>query len=543
VEFVRRPECRDCELWETCKSVCVPTTPVPERLGTWSGMPIKPKHDRALLFVGEAPGHREDEVGEPFQGKSGIYLRRIYIDWYKFRDEVDVYAGNAVRCRIPGNDSPTRTQLKSCHGHLLHDVKVLQQHYGEVIVVACGGTAVQAVLGPKVSLTKALLRQGQPTDWRGLFPDLEAKTKLQKAVVAKLQEQAGENPYPEPCVVFSTFHPAFVVRENSRGYAVKSHLRLLQDYLHGVVGNEIEAEKLEIEISPIVTREPLWRASLDIETYGILKGRKQTMFHPVRSEEFDGIARDKMVVTVGLTWQSDRESGPRHAIFVMSQKAHRRRLWGWLQRMQRDPRFECLVNQNICFDILYLRYCYPECRSLLDHPLPIADLMVQNYLHDEGRPERSLKALAPLFRITEYEAAKGFVQYENENDGNLWAYNCQDTASTLRLYEVLEHEIKEFYGPNTPKVGAFCRQWYSQLLWLIVWMSETGIAMDAGQLELALSRMEKLRTGLSARCKEQFGYPLKGKGSETGKRKAVNAAVEWLETHGKVPRLERTDKK
>lgn len=544
MKFLRNPECRGCDLWETCRTVCVPTAPVSPELAPWGPGPPEIKHSRALLFIGEGPGQHEDIHGEPFLGVSGIYLRQAYIDFHKLRERVDIYATNTVRCRVPGNDDPNRTQTKACHGYMLLDIKELQKHYEEVIIMVVGGSAIKAVIDPKISLRKAFLKQGHPTDWHGLFPTLESKTKLQRQLAAGVRELAGDDPYPAPCVVFATYHPAFVHRDPSNGLAVRQHMKLVSDYLDGTLTHEIRGPDLEISEAPLPPppSRSIWRASLDIETYGILKGQNQTMFHPVRSEEFDGIPRNKMVITCAITWQERRGEESHHALFVMSKPKHRRRLWAWIRRFGADPAFQCLIGQNVCFDLMYLRHCYPECRKLLDHPLPIADLLVMNYLHNEGRPERSLKALAPLFKVTEYEAASGFIQYNGEWDPKLWAYNCQDSAATLCLYERLEQEIAEFYGPDTPKLSDFCRTWYSHLLWLIVWMSEWGVPMDEARLRQDLDRYEKLRTGLSQRSKRDYGRPLRGKGSETGKREAVSEAVEYLEQWAPedMPKLETT---
>jgi uracil-DNA glycosylase family 4 len=526
--------------------VCVPTAPLRS----------EKRHDRALLIVGEAPGKREDEKTLPFVGKAGRMLRDVYIGFFKLEEKADVYLSNAVRCRPPQNDTPNKTQLKSCQGFLLADIRRLQREYEEVVVLAVGGPAVTSSLS--ITLKKSFGRQGDFSNFPALicgtkreeddrFANLGAlileTSKVQRKFLEMVGDIAGsdEYPYPEPVRVFTTYHPAYVLREPSNGLAVKSHLQMLVDYLDGTL--KIDEPSEDIAVAPLPPKYPISVLSLDIETYGIIKGFKphksqtKQFFHPKKSEYYDGIPKDKMVVTVGLSWRGPVEtehevstvaSGAfhelRNAVFVMSKVTHRRRLWAWFEKIKKDPRFRFLLGQNISFDLMYLRYCYPECKPWLDHPLPIWDLIVSNYLHNELRPEKSLKNLAPLYRITKYEGE--FRQYDGPEDPLLWKYNCQDTAATLRLEEKLASEIEDIYGKGSEKLSPFCRQWYSDLLWLVIWMQETGVAMDMPHLrELHESYLGRL-DWIKEFAQREWDIPVRGKGSEKAKRAVMDEAFE-----------------
>jgi len=61
-------------------------------------------HDADLLFVGEGPGADEDRLGEPFVGRAGQLLDRILEAINLTRDEI--YIGNIIKCRPPGNRDP-----------------------------------------------------------------------------------------------------------------------------------------------------------------------------------------------------------------------------------------------------------------------------------------------------------------------------------------------------------------------------------------------------------------------------------------------------
>jgi uracil-DNA glycosylase family 4 len=537
VQMGRDRGCTLCDLHEGCKTRCIPTT----LYG------LQKRHKRAVLIVGEAPGATEALKDQPFTGKSGNMLRKVYVDFFHLEDKADIYLGNAARCRPPGNRTPNKTQLKSCHGFLLADVIRLQQEYNEVLVLAVGAPAASALFG--CSLKQAFHRQGEFTDWHNLLKWGDEKTKFEDMALDIVEEQGlGWDPIPAPTRVFSTYHPSFLLREPSAGLAVKRHLQMMVDYLDGKLDYELD-EQLEISVAPLPVKYPIGRLSLDIETYGIVKSYpNQQYFHPRKSHKLDHVDPSDLVQTTGLTWRDSRGE-MRHAIFFMDDVSHRRRLWAWLKKCRDEEGFEYLLGQNIVFDLMYLRYAHREARTLLDDPLPIMDLMILNYLHDESRPEKSLKALAPLFRVSKYGEGQGknkgeYKRYENNRVPELIQYNCQDTASTLRIAEKLESEIKGFYGKDTKKLQPLCMQWYSQLLWLIVWMSEDGLCMEKSQLTTLFDKYKGAQNAIMRCARELYDMPLRGVGSEKAKRAMMERACDFLVANGiRLPDLEVTDKK
>jgi DNA polymerase len=72
--------------------------------------------DSRVVFVGEAPGRREDESGRPFVGSAGKLLDRLLADANMSRDRV--FITNVVKCRPPGNRRPKREEVEACSGHL-----------------------------------------------------------------------------------------------------------------------------------------------------------------------------------------------------------------------------------------------------------------------------------------------------------------------------------------------------------------------------------------------------------------------------------------
>ncbi|MBQ8634837.1 uracil-DNA glycosylase, partial [bacterium] len=55
-----------------------------------------------IMLIGEAPGYWEDQKGEPFVGKAGQLLDRIFESVGLSRQK-DIYICNTIKCRPPDN--------------------------------------------------------------------------------------------------------------------------------------------------------------------------------------------------------------------------------------------------------------------------------------------------------------------------------------------------------------------------------------------------------------------------------------------------------
>ncbi len=69
-----------------------------------------------LMFVGEGPGQREDDLGLPFVGRSGQFLDELLTSIGRSRN--DVYVTNVVKCRPPGNRDPQPDEIAACASYL-----------------------------------------------------------------------------------------------------------------------------------------------------------------------------------------------------------------------------------------------------------------------------------------------------------------------------------------------------------------------------------------------------------------------------------------
>ena len=104
-------------------------------------------HARAeWMIVGEAPGEDEDELGEPFVGRSGRLLDNMLRAVGLTRGDADaahqVYIANTVKCRPPGNRNPEPDELARCEPYLIRQLQLVQPR----IILAMGRFVVQGLL-------------------------------------------------------------------------------------------------------------------------------------------------------------------------------------------------------------------------------------------------------------------------------------------------------------------------------------------------------------------------------------------------------------
>jgi DNA polymerase len=101
-----------------------------------------------IMFVGEGPGKNEDIRGIPFVGQAGkIFdelLERIGLN----RDLI--FIGNTVKCRPPGNRTPTSYEIETCKPFLISQIEIIQPQ----IIVIMGSAALTSLLGPGRSISK-----------------------------------------------------------------------------------------------------------------------------------------------------------------------------------------------------------------------------------------------------------------------------------------------------------------------------------------------------------------------------------------------------
>ncbi|NER83714.1 MAG: uracil-DNA glycosylase [Leptolyngbya sp. SIO1D8] len=112
-----------------------------------------------IMIIGEGPGQQEDEQGLPFVGKSGQLLEKI-LAAVRLDTAKDVYICNVVKCRPPGNRTPSTDETAACKGYLLEQIRLVDPK----IILMTGATAMKGLTGEKRGITKI---RGQWMQWQG----------------------------------------------------------------------------------------------------------------------------------------------------------------------------------------------------------------------------------------------------------------------------------------------------------------------------------------------------------------------------------------
>jgi uracil-DNA glycosylase family 4 len=80
--------------------------------------------DADLMFVGEAPGSREDETGLPFVGQAGKLLEQLLGEIGLER--ADVFIANVLKCRPPQNRDPLPQEIDACQDYLFRQLELIR---------------------------------------------------------------------------------------------------------------------------------------------------------------------------------------------------------------------------------------------------------------------------------------------------------------------------------------------------------------------------------------------------------------------------------
>lgn len=80
--------------------------------------------DAEIVFIGEAPGKKEDELGIPFVGSAGKFLDEMLGEINLKRE--DIYITNIVKYRPPNNRDPLPEEKASCREWLLEELKIIK---------------------------------------------------------------------------------------------------------------------------------------------------------------------------------------------------------------------------------------------------------------------------------------------------------------------------------------------------------------------------------------------------------------------------------
>ena len=104
--------------------------------------------DADLVFVGEGPGAEEDARGIPFVGRAGKLLTKMIEAMGVTRE--DVFIGNVLKCRAPGNRFPESDEISACEPFLKAQIRVIKPK----VICALGNAAIHCLVPTKEGVTK-----------------------------------------------------------------------------------------------------------------------------------------------------------------------------------------------------------------------------------------------------------------------------------------------------------------------------------------------------------------------------------------------------
>ena len=136
--------CKKCRLYET-RTKCVPGKGV-----------LNPE----VMIIGEAPGADEDRSGIPFVGKAGQYMDK-WMDAINLDRDKDLFIGNIVKCRPPGNRDPFPDEIEACRGYLERQIQLIKPK----LILSVGRIASQFLIGSTLGIGRL---RGQMYHYRGI---------------------------------------------------------------------------------------------------------------------------------------------------------------------------------------------------------------------------------------------------------------------------------------------------------------------------------------------------------------------------------------
>jgi uracil-DNA glycosylase family 4 len=107
-----------------------------------------------IMFIGEGPGFHENEQGRPFVGAAGKFLDQLLAQAGVTR--ADVFIGNVVKCRPPGNRDPLPEELAACDEYLETQIDAIDPG----IIVTLGRFSMNKFIpGAKISTVHGQMRK------------------------------------------------------------------------------------------------------------------------------------------------------------------------------------------------------------------------------------------------------------------------------------------------------------------------------------------------------------------------------------------------
>ena len=103
----------------------------------------------SIMFVGEGPGEKEDELGKPFVGEAGLLLNKM-LNAIKL-ERKSIYVTNVVNYRPPNNRKPSPEEITRYTEFLREHILIIDPK----LLILMGSTAMEAFFGFRMKITKS----------------------------------------------------------------------------------------------------------------------------------------------------------------------------------------------------------------------------------------------------------------------------------------------------------------------------------------------------------------------------------------------------
>lgn len=143
------------------------------RQGATQLVPGAGNPDADILFIGEAPGKKEDIIGEPFVGAAGRFLDDMLASIGLDRDQI--YITNIVKYRPPQNRDPLPEEIEAFMPYLLRQIDIIDPR----LVVTLGRFSMNVFI-PEERIGRI---HGQPKRIEVEYPDESAKGTIRRQLL------------------------------------------------------------------------------------------------------------------------------------------------------------------------------------------------------------------------------------------------------------------------------------------------------------------------------------------------------------------------
>ena len=198
-----------------------------------------------IVFVGEAPGRKEEIHGVPFIGQTGVFLRGLAREF-----DIDIRHArltNAALCRS-NIDKENEEAAICCAPRLLNELAALSP---TIPIVTLGKTSTLSVLGVRsIMHARGFVWKAREIDPAGAWRDAEKAKKRSapkwKQLHLKAQIYEGRSKLAGRTVL-PTLHPAFILRSDTWHPILRKDIERIGRWLRGEL-----TEKMLLDVGKYV---------------------------------------------------------------------------------------------------------------------------------------------------------------------------------------------------------------------------------------------------------------------------------------------------